>query len=248
MIADSRLRIRFSKLGKIRFIGHRDLARIWERSMHQARVPIAYSLGFTPHPKISFGLALPVGWESTAEYLDLVLTVEMDQLASEVNSALPDGIRIEETAVLPGKGRSLSSVVSQARYSVWIAPAESGVEYGEFAEELKKSLEQLLNTSQAVVSRSKKGEEIEEDIRPLIADLAVSGAGDEERSRYGVRVHMTLATQPRVLRPEEVATAISSGGLTCEASLVRRESQHVFVGGIPVDPMHQSALGLAGAA
>ena len=68
-----KIRIRFSKKGKIRFISHRDIARIWERALRKAQIKIAYSEGFSPRPKISFGLALPTGNESEAEYLDLEL-------------------------------------------------------------------------------------------------------------------------------------------------------------------------------
>ena len=71
-----RLRIRFSKIGKIRFTSHRDTARIWERGLRRAGLPVAYSEGFTPRPRISFGLALPTGYESEAEYLDVELAEE----------------------------------------------------------------------------------------------------------------------------------------------------------------------------
>ena len=66
-----KLRLRYSKLGKIRFTSHRDTARVWERAMRRAGVPVATSAGFTPRPRLSFGLALPTGAESVAEYLDL---------------------------------------------------------------------------------------------------------------------------------------------------------------------------------
>ena len=67
------LRVRYTKLGKIRFIGHRDVARIWERSLRKANIPVLYSQGFSPHPRISFGLALPTGFESEAEFVDVYL-------------------------------------------------------------------------------------------------------------------------------------------------------------------------------
>src|SRR6478672_6634244 len=66
-----KVRIRFSKLGKIRFTSHRDVARIWERALRRAAVPVAYTEGFSPHPKLSFGLALSTGHESLGEYLDV---------------------------------------------------------------------------------------------------------------------------------------------------------------------------------
>lgn len=248
MNSEVRLRIRFSKLGKIRFIGHRDLARVWERAIHQAGVPIAFSQGFTPHPKVSFGLALPVGWESVAEYLDLTLLKEMPGLCAALNVALPEGIQIEEVTELAMKPKSLSSVVSRALYSVWITPASGDPGDEGFVRALADGLRGVTGADQVPVMRNRKGEEIEEDIRPLIFELGIAGSGHEDNSRYGRKIHMTLATQPRVLRPEEVATALTLGGLTCEVSLVRREAQHVLVDGMTVDPMHRSAFGFAGAA
>ena len=68
-----KLRVRSTKIGKVRFTSHRDAARIWERALRIAELPIAATEGFTPRPKISFGLALPTGAESIAEYTDIEL-------------------------------------------------------------------------------------------------------------------------------------------------------------------------------
>ena len=70
----ARVRIRFAKLGKIRWTSHRDTARMWERAFRRARLPVGYTNGFSPRPRVSFGLALPTGHESVAEYLDVELT------------------------------------------------------------------------------------------------------------------------------------------------------------------------------
>src|SRR3954466_11109388 len=70
-VRSMKVRIRFSKLGKVRFTSHRDVARIWERALRRAAVPVAYTEGFSPHPKLSFGLALSTGHESLGEYLDV---------------------------------------------------------------------------------------------------------------------------------------------------------------------------------
>ena len=79
-----KLRLRHTKVGKIRFTSHRDTARHWERAVRKAGLSVAYSAGFTPRPKMSFGLALPTGAESLAEYLDIELaagyTADLDAL------------------------------------------------------------------------------------------------------------------------------------------------------------------------
>ena len=80
-----RVRFRYSKAGKVRFCSHRDLARVWERALRRARLPVAYSEGFSPRPKLSFGLALSTGYESVAEYVDVEL------MTSTEPDALPGG-------------------------------------------------------------------------------------------------------------------------------------------------------------
>ena len=82
-----KVRIRFSKLGKIRWTSHRDVARMWERAFRRVQLPLAYSEGFSPRPKVSFGLALPTGYESVAEYLDVELrdSVELSTLAGRLS-------------------------------------------------------------------------------------------------------------------------------------------------------------------
>src|SRR5579871_4217549 len=91
----------------MRFASHRDLARVFERGVRRAGLPIAYSAGFTPHPKISYAGGAPTGVASEAEYLSLTLTsrTEADAVRDRLNAALPDGIDViaatEDTGGLP---------------------------------------------------------------------------------------------------------------------------------------------------
>ena len=88
------VRIRFSKRGKVRFISHRDVARAFERAFRIEQLPLAFTEGFSPRPKVSFGLALSVGHESEAEYLDVELTepVDTDALPARLTPVLPEGM------------------------------------------------------------------------------------------------------------------------------------------------------------
>src|SRR4029077_7165483 len=88
------VRIRFSKRGRVRFISHRDVARAFERAFRIEELPLAFTEGFSPRPKVSFGLALSVGHESEAEYLDVELTesVDVDALPERLTPALPEGM------------------------------------------------------------------------------------------------------------------------------------------------------------
>ena len=91
-----RLRVRFQKLGKVRWTSHRDVARMWERACRRVQLPLAWTGGFSPRPKLSFGLALPTGAESVAEYLDLELApdavVDVENLPARLSPALPAGV------------------------------------------------------------------------------------------------------------------------------------------------------------
>ena len=91
-----RVRLRFSKLGKVRWTSHRDVARMWERAFRRISLPLAYTQGFSPRPRVSFGLALPTGAESVAEYLDVDLddAVVTDGLAESLTAALPVGVDV----------------------------------------------------------------------------------------------------------------------------------------------------------
>jgi radical SAM-linked protein len=88
--------VRYAKRGKMRFASHRDVARAFERGVRRAGLPIAYSAGFTPHPKISYAGGAPTGVASEAEYLSLALTSRQaaTNVGQRLNAALPDGIEV----------------------------------------------------------------------------------------------------------------------------------------------------------
>ena len=110
--------VRYAKRGKMRFASHRDVARAFERGVRRAGLPIAYSAGFTPHPKISYAGGAPTGVASEAEYLSLALTDRQDetQVCQRLDAALPDGIDVidvtEDARRLAGMDPSAGSGTS----------------------------------------------------------------------------------------------------------------------------------------
>ncbi len=98
--------VRYAKRGKMRFASHRDVARAFERGVRRAGLPIAYSAGFTPHPKISYAGGAPTGVASEAEYLSLGLTARQDetQVCERLDAALPDGIDVIDVTEASGSG------------------------------------------------------------------------------------------------------------------------------------------------
>jgi hypothetical protein len=104
--AVQKLRIRFAKRGRLRFTSHRDFQRAFERAVRRAGLPVAFSHGFSPHPKISYAGAAPTGAASEAEYLEISLTHERDpeQVRAALDEALPTGLDVLEV-VVAGAGR-----------------------------------------------------------------------------------------------------------------------------------------------
>jgi radical SAM-linked protein len=204
----SRLRARFAKLGKIRFTSHRDVARIWERGLRRAGLPVAYTEGFSPRPKLSFGLALSTGYESLGEYLDISLQdatpgaeVDCEQLPTLLDPALPVGMDVQTVVPLPAGAPSLQQAVTSCTWQIEL----SGVD----PSHLVGQIERVLAAPELVVRRERKGRVVSEDVRPAIVavrvlDLTPPGVG----RRSGLRLDAELATQPRSLRPAELVNAL----------------------------------------
>jgi radical SAM-linked protein len=113
------MRIRYAKRGPLRFTSHRDFARAFERAVRRAGVPIAYSQGFSPHPKISYASAAPTGVASEAEYLEIGLQAEGDpaQVRAALDAALSPGLDVLD-AVVAGPGSSLADRIDASRWLI----------------------------------------------------------------------------------------------------------------------------------
>jgi radical SAM-linked protein len=111
-----RLRIRYAKRGRLRFTSHRDFGRAFERAVRRAGVPIAFSSGFSPHPRISYAGAASTGSASEAEYLEIALTrvCEPEAVRAELDAALPDGLDVLEVIEVDG-----GSLADRLEGSVW---------------------------------------------------------------------------------------------------------------------------------
>jgi radical SAM-linked protein len=193
------VRLEFSKLGKVRWISHRDVARAMERAFRITELPLAFTEGFSPRPKVSFGLALSTGHESHAEYLDLVLRheVDLDDLSAGLTAALPPGLAVTGTAVLVDGAPALQEAVTAVEWSVEVGTA-AGTPAGEA--ELRRAVAGGLQCSSLPVLRRRKGREVTDDVRPIIRRFDVVG---------GHHVEMELSTQPRGAKPGDVLAAIA---------------------------------------
>lgn len=192
------VRLRYAKEGKVRWTSHRDAARIWERALRRAGLAVAYTEGFSPRPRLHFGLALPTGYESDVELLDVDL-VEQPAAASDLparlTAALPHGFAVTAAAVLEGGEPSLQQDVTSCSWRIelrQVPPARA-----------EAAVAAALAASTLPLARSRKGHETLDDLRPGILALRV-----ETTTQDGPPVLLAdLATQPRALRPSELLAA-----------------------------------------
>ena len=214
MLEPRRLRFRFTKTGKIRFTSHRDVARMWERALRRSGLPVAFSQGFSPHPLLSFGLALPTGCESNGEYLDARLDeARPDELSPAdlpdlLTGLLPDGISVQAVAPVGMAEGSLQQEVASCDWDLEVL--------GVVGEELTERVERVLAAPSLTVQRERKGRQVEDDIRPAILALAVtfdidSEQKDSEQGEHLIgRLRAELATHPRGVRPSDLLSAFGT--------------------------------------
>jgi len=187
---------------------------------------------------MAFGLALPVGWESVAEYLDVRFAGEVKErdLRERVGTSLPQGLQIRAAGPLRQGGRSLSDLAEVADYLVVLELGEGSGEKdtresGAFETKLWSSVDELLSRDHVPATRIRRGESIVEDIRQMIVD--VWRPRGEEEGEIGLsasleeapKVLMRLRTKPYVLRPESVLSALE-GEAIWGPRLVRRTAQY----------------------
>jgi radical SAM-linked protein len=230
-----RVRIRFTKLGKIRWTSHRDVARMWERAFRRVGLPLSYSEGFSPRPRVSFGLALPTGHESVAEYLDVELSdisgVDIPGLPVRLSGALPSGVDATAAEVIAPGTPSLQEDVTACTWR-WVgAPREGFEPLG--PEEMEARVATILAASSVVVTRNRKGGQEPEDVRPGILKLQLYGPTGPDPSQ-GLWLEADLACQPRSLRPTEVLAAL---GDDLEERSVRRTHQWILREGARREPL-----------
>ena len=166
-MAGTKVRLQYAKEGEMRFIGHLDVTRVFDRAIRQARIPIAYSQGFHPHPKASFGPPLALGIESLAEYVDLQLSEPYPwDIVASLNEGFPPGIRIVDAQPIFGKTPALNAAINTAEYSVSL-PRDV---------ELTGAVETLLASSSVLLRRTTKQGAKDVDVRPGIREL-ISNSG-----------------------------------------------------------------------
>ncbi len=191
-----RIRVKFAKSGPLRFIGNLDLHAVWERAARRAGIPLAYSHGFHPQPKIQLASPLPLGYSSRCEVVDLMLTedVDLSDLPIRLQAAMPQGIGVLSVETVDPHAPALPSQLRSAEYEITLDAAYD-------PDSLAPRIVALL--SQESILRERRGKPY--DLRPLVEDLHLQPAGSGAPLRLGMRL---TAREGATGRPDQVLEAL----------------------------------------
>lgn len=186
-----KLRIRYAKRGRARFTSHRDFSRAFERALRRAAIPMAYSSGFNPHPRVSFANASPTGAATEAEYLEIGLAERCDPEAvlRELGAAMPPGLDLVQV-VEAGSG-ALADRLTGSLWRIWWSDFD--------AVTVQRAVDALLAAESVLVERLTKNGIREFDARAAVERLEVVGEGLELLSRH----------QIPLVRPDDVLQAMA---------------------------------------
>ncbi|KUH35190.1 MULTISPECIES: TIGR03936 family radical SAM-associated protein [Streptomyces] len=196
-----RIRLRYTKRGRLRFTSHRDFQRAFERALRRAEVPMAYSAGFTPHPKVSYANAAPTGTGSEAEYLEIALTAPRDPatLRELLDASLPDGLDVIDAV----EART-SGLADRLTASVWELRLD-GVEPAD----AERAVAAFLAADAVEVQRRTKNGLRSFDARAAVAGLeTVPAAGDRPADGPCAILRLVVRHVTPAVRPDDVLSGL----------------------------------------
>ncbi len=203
----ARYRIVFGKRDALRYTSHLDLARIWERALRRARVPLIYSQGFNPRPQLQLAAALPLGYASTCELLDIWLDGDIppaDMVFESLRLTLPEGLTVVSVEPVELHEPALQTRTHSASYEV---QSDEDID----ASELARQVAALL--AQVEIPRERRGKPY--DLRPLIISLSAAD-GDQ----LVLRMELLLSAKEGSGRPDEVLDALGLDPLAARVTRV----------------------------
>lgn len=195
----ARLRIRFSRGEEMKFISHLDIMRLWERTFRRAQIPLAYSEGFSPHPRMSLAAPLPVGVTSEAELMDVFITMPVSPhwFTSAVSQQLPAGIAMLGVYQIAPTVPSLQSKLRYAEYRVEVeAENDSG--------EIASAISALLSLENLPWHHQRDTGQRSYDLRALIEELELV---DWRQPHGAIRMKLRCGSGGSG-RPEQVTLAL----------------------------------------
>lgn len=216
-----RIRITFAKQGPLRYTGHLDLHKLWERAARRAQIPLAYSRGFHPQPKMNIAAALPLGFSSRCEVMDMRLEheIQLEGVREKLQQTLPAGIQVLNVENADERAPALQTQVESAEYQVTLTESID-------AAELKRKIDSVMESESII--RERRGKTY--DLRPLIEALQILESDGlpsmQEQTLTGIqapalqKIFMHLAAREGATgRPEEVLDTL---GIAFEETRIER--------------------------
>lgn len=216
-----RIRITFAKQGPLRYTGHLDLHKLWERAARRAQIPLAYSRGFHPQPKMNIAAALPLGFSSRCEVMDMRLEheIQLEGVREKLQQTLPAGIQVLNVENADERAPALQTQVESAEYQVTLTESID-------AAELKRKIDSVMESESII--RERRGKTY--DLRPLIEALQILESDGlpsmQEQTLTGIQapalqiIFMRLAAREGATgRPEEVLDTL---GIAFEETRIER--------------------------
>jgi radical SAM-linked protein len=197
-----RIRITFVKQGALRYTGHLDLHKLWERAARRAELPLAYSQGFHPQPKMNMAAALPLGFSSRCEVMDMRLEqdIPLENLPARLNTTLPSGLQVVEVEQVDERLPALQTQVLAAEYEITLTETVDG-------SELERKIDSVMESGSII--RERRGKTY--DLRPLVEEISLIPDG---------KIFMKLAAREGATgRPEEVLDVL---GIAFEGTRIER--------------------------
>ena len=199
-----RYRLLFTKDAPVKYISHLDLSKLFHRAFRRAGLPVAYSEGFNPHPKISLASALRLGTTSSAEYLDVDFSAEIDpaEVRTRLQDATPVGIEIGGVQIIPQEAPAAMALINAAAYHLSCQKTAGALS-------TQQILTEILAEEKILITRNTKNGSKEINVRALIHQADIVCEDDEQ-----VVIHLLLAASDQGTgRPEEVGMLLCKKGL-----------------------------------
>lgn len=216
------IRVRFTKLGYLKYLSHLDLVRLFTRSFSRSNVPVKYSEGFNPHPRFSIGNPLSLGIESQSEYMDVEMSDEIapNEFMIMMNRVLPKDIQIIHADIIDDK-ESLSSIIKWSHYEIYL-----WIEDTKKRQEIKENLDRFTSLDQVMIKKKKKKGKrkihVDVDIVPLIGNVTFKG---EDQDGYVIITALLRSGESGNLKPIELVTALedkTNSGINLEMTRIKR--------------------------
>ena len=224
-----RLRVRYAKRGRLRFTSHRDFARAFERALRQAEVPMAYSAGFSPHPKVSYAGAAPTGVASEAEYLEIALADrrEPGQVRTALDAALPPGLDVVE--VVEAAPPSLADRIEASHWRIELPDVDPA--------SVEAAVAAFLAVDEAPVEKVTKDGRRTVDTRGPVLSARVSASTKTDTAPACAILDLVVRHVTPTVRPDDVLVALRQVGAlsTPVTPMVTRLAQGLLDTATPAD-------------